>query len=93
MIPTITDPLGKHWEQPDPSFIRFRDGEAIITQQDFDRLHNYSASDPSGVYVGKMWRRGYPYCANPERWFLCWYDTHPKPGYVTRKELPLRVIE
>jgi len=55
-IPAITDPLGKHWEQPAPSEIILDNELALMTEQTFNRLAEYSCSMPSGVYPGKMWR-------------------------------------
>jgi hypothetical protein len=65
-IPAMTDPLGKHWRQP----LHLRDRVALyethatIAEHDWLVLHNYESSYPSGVYPGKVWRRG--------PW-LCWY--------------------
>lgn len=74
-IPPITDPMGKHWRQPNPHRFAIDGAHALMTRQDFDALSEYSASTPSGVYPGKCWkaeRRGV--------WYLRWYaadDGHP----------------
>ena len=57
IIPNMTDPLGKYWEQPDKENILLDDTYALMEKADFDKLCNYEASFPSGVYLGKMWRR------------------------------------
>lgn len=86
VVPAIEHPLGRHWDQPDPKRIVFdRHGRALMSRRDFEALHNYSTTLPSGVYEGKMWRRQamtkgeywnrVP--ATPERWFVCWYDATP----------------
>lgn len=37
------------------------DGDtAIVSRRDFDRLPEYSTSNPTGVYVGKVWKRVRP---------------------------------
>lgn len=56
-IPPITDPMGTHWEQPPREEILIDDTHAIMSASAFKALHEYSASMPSGVYPGKMWKR------------------------------------
>lgn len=55
-IPPMTDPLGKYWKQPSPDEILLDDEHALMTEATFKRLAEYSCSQPSGVYPGKMWR-------------------------------------
>ena len=57
-VPPVTDPLGKYWPQPDPNNFAFDDANVLMTRKDFDRLLHYQTSNPSGVYEGKIWRRG-----------------------------------
>lgn len=65
-LPEMTDPLGRHWRQPEG--LRDRVGlyetHATISERDWRGLSRYDSSTPSGVYAGKAWRRG-PY--------LCWF--------------------
>lgn len=65
-IPPMTDPLGRHWGQPEGlrDRVRLFDGHACIDESDWCRLPRYESSYPSGTYTGKVWRRG--------PW-LCWY--------------------
>jgi hypothetical protein len=56
-IPKMTHPLSKHWEQPDRREIEIDATHAMMSQKAFEALHEYSCSQPSGVYEGKMWRR------------------------------------
>ncbi len=84
MIPPITDPLGKHWGQPPRRFIEVDDESALMSEQTFKGLKEYSDTLPSGKYEGKMWRmnaRG--------TWYLCWYskDKNPKFIIVNRREI------
>lgn len=68
IIPPITDPLGKHWEQPDRTEIKIDDDIATMSQRTFDKLSEYSASQPTRAYDGKMWKshvRGV--------WYLRWF--------------------
>lgn len=78
MIPPMTDPLGRHWQQPSLDEVALDDTHALMTEHTFQRLSEYSCSYPGGVYPGKMWRRHdgiYDRSCPPERrrWLLCWY--------------------
>lgn len=83
-VPPITDPLGSHWEQPDSNRFLFDDTHVLMTYADFMCLHEYSATQPSGVYPGKMWRRHDGFYderflaggGEPE-WVLRWFGVHP----------------
>jgi len=72
VIPPITEPMGKYWKQPDPSKILIDDTHAVMDEKTFLMLHDYSYSNPTGVYPGKMWRYGRP-TVGGERWWLKWY--------------------
>lgn len=68
IIPLITHPMGKHWNQPALENIEVDDTHALMSQRDFDELADYSHSNPSGVYEGKMWKSKYT-----EGWLLRWW--------------------
>lgn len=68
-IPTMTHELGRYWSQPSPNDIIVGDKTALMKLETLHKLSDYSASYPSGVYPGKMWRR-----ESPEGWKLCWYE-------------------
>jgi hypothetical protein len=79
-IPPMTDPLGLHWKQPPREEITIDDLHALMSQRAFDRLAEYSTSVPSGVYVGKMWKRhdgafdrAFLAQGGKPTWLLCWY--------------------
>jgi hypothetical protein len=88
IIPSMTHPLSSAWRQPDPSRFLIDDTHVVMSWVDFNSLHEYSASQPSGVYEGKMWRRhngsfDFEFIARggkPE-WMLCWFSESDKPGY------------
>lgn len=92
-IPPITDPMGKYWEQPDRREILIDDTHAVMTQRTFDKLAAYSASVPTGVYEGKMWKsnpasdRG----GKPE-WYLIWFGKHPDPDKVSNNYRRILVV-
>ncbi|NTG22019.1 hypothetical protein G6L00_16395 [Agrobacterium rhizogenes] len=85
VIPEITDPLGKHWDQPKDIRSAPMDGALVLlTRSQFNRLSEYSATLPSAVYPGKCWKRaepgpaapGSPKRRGPMRWLLVWYGEH-----------------
>lgn len=88
-IPPITDPMGRHWEQPDRRSIEIDEKYALMSRREFDSLAEYSATFPTGVYVGKMWKRHDgvhdPNCSPKDRrWLLVWYGESRKgPGYCS----------
>ncbi len=89
-IPPITDPMGKYWKQPDRREILIDESHAVMTRGSFDQLQEYSASFPSGVYEGKMWKRhdgahDYAFLARGGKpvWYLVWYGPHPDPDKVS----------
>lgn len=55
-IPVMTNSLGKHWKQPNPSNITIDNTHAMMSSSDYELLAEYSNSIPSGVYAGKMWK-------------------------------------
>jgi hypothetical protein len=70
-IPPMTDPLGRYWDQPNRDAIAVDETQAMMTKDTLLALLDYSASIPSGVYPGKMWR-----CDDRNGgWLLVWYGT------------------
>lgn len=67
-IPPITDPLGRHWHQPDRERILIDETHAVMFESDLRMLKEYSTSRPSGVYTGKMWK-----ALDDNQWWLAWY--------------------
>lgn len=68
IIPPITDPLGQSWKQPHRRSIELDDTHALMSEQTFKALKEYSTTIPTGRYDGKMWK-GF---ANGE-WYLVWF--------------------
>jgi len=71
-IPLMTNPMGKHWDQPDPLKIEIDDTHAMMDLKAFHQLLEYSESVPTGVYPGKMWKRR-ARGNDSDEWMLCWY--------------------
>lgn len=68
----MVHPLSSGWHQPSTDRILINDEQALMDQDVFDQLAEYSMSYPSGVYEGKIWKR-----KAGENWLLCWYANHP----------------
>lgn len=90
MIPEMTDPLGRHWQQPaDIRDAPIDSTTILLNPVQFARLLNYSASEPSGVYAGKCWKREYE-----GGWLLGFYSEHVgKPGWFRVKFRKILVVE
>lgn len=68
IIPPMTDPLGKGWDQPKLEEIQLDHDHAYMNEKAFAMLKEYNTSTPTGVYEGKMWKR----CIG-EFYELCWW--------------------
>lgn len=53
----MTHVLSKNWDQPSTSGILVDDTHALMSHSTFSKLKDYSATYPTGVYEGKMWKR------------------------------------
>lgn len=81
MIPQITDPMGKYWSQPDRSDIIIDEKYAMMSLADFQKLHEYTCTLPTGTYVGKMWKA--KVTTESEQFFLlAWYDRFVNPNQI-----------
>ena len=74
-IPEITNPLGRAWKQPALENVLVDNDFALMSEDDFGLLYEYSTSIPSGVYEGKMWKR---HCT--DGWMLGWYGFEDAEG-------------
>lgn len=90
VIPPMTHPLSSAWKQPDTSDIIIDNDNAYMSKEIFDELMEYSATNPSGAYEGKMWKRhdgvydrAYLAKGGKPGWMLCWFGYSLKGlGYV-----------
>lgn len=99
-IPQITDPLGKSWLQPDRSEIVLDETHALMSLETFERLAEYSATKPTGVYEGKMWRRHdgafdveFRARGGKPEWLLCWYGKCDNPDHVSNNYRKIILVE
>ena len=99
IIPVMTHPLSRGWEQPSTENILIDDTHAIMSKEDFSKLAEYSTSRPTGVYEGKIWKRnlyegslrsGYKFS---DVWTLCWYgysyNGNPEQCSINEREIIL----
>lgn len=73
-IPDVTCELGRYWVQPPRADIMVNSSHALMSSRTLAALANYSATIPSGVYEGKMWR-----AQRDGAWWLRWYDVGATP--------------
>jgi hypothetical protein len=85
-IPEVTAPLGRYWDQPARADVLVDETHAVVTRTTFAKLCDYDRSNPSGAYVGKMWRRG-------GAGTLCWFAPDPEPGWVRVETRTLLVVD
>lgn len=80
-IPPMTHPLSRAWDQPSTEGIILDDKYALMTQEDFKKLLEYSCSTPTGVYDGKMWKGDASFgTKKASRWFLMWFGPSKDPN-------------
>ena len=77
VIPPIIDPRGKWLKQPHRRFIEMDDKYALMSEQTFKALKEYSTTSPSGQYAGKMWK-----AKIRDKWYLIWYSDSNNPKYI-----------
>ncbi len=77
VIPPIIDPRGKCWQQPHRRFIEMDDKCALMSEQTFKALKEYSTTLPSGQYAGKMWK-----AKIGDKWYLRWYSDSNRPECI-----------
>jgi hypothetical protein len=100
-IPRMTHEYGRYWEQPKRSEITITDETATMTRTAFNKLHEYSGSNPTGAYEGKMWKRhdggfdrAFQARGGKPEWLLCWYGVSLiGPGYVSNNRRKIEIVE
>lgn len=78
-VPPMTHPYGQYWKQPSRFEIEIDDTHAMMSRASFDALLDYSASQPTGAYEGKMWKAHY----KRDGWCLRWFGPSDKPDMVS----------
>lgn len=88
VIPPITDPLGRYWKQPKVSDIEIDNNHALMEEETLDQLMEYSCSQPTGVYVGKMWKSK----TYDGRWILRWFGYGESEDYCSNRSRSILVV-
>lgn len=87
-IPAMTDPRGRHWDQPADIHEAPMDDEIVLlTFRQFVGLHDYSAFMPTGVYERKCWRAG-----RLGRWYLRWYGPGADLAHCSLNQRLIEVV-
>lgn len=89
IIPPMTDAHGKYWVQPDPRGFVLDDNYVLMEKLDFDLLPDYTNSEPTGKYNGKMWKGRFQ-TLKGEKWFLMWCHDENKLSnqiYISSREI------
>ena len=84
VIPPITAELGRCWVQPDTSGWLIDEDSVIMPKCDFDRLAEYSCTNPTALYAGKCWKRHVEIPRrNVDVWYLCFCtDVPDEPQFI-----------
>lgn len=83
VIPDMTHPLGKLWDQPSRDRIAVDDTHAVMDREIFKELLDYTHSCPTGTYPGKMWK-----CIYSGKNFLFWFgDVHGTDIDICNREV------
>lgn len=88
IIPAMTNPLGKYWNQPDQRQIYIDAEKAYMREREFNALVNYTHSLPSGAYIGKIWK-GQNIKGD---WYLGWYGPYPTSGYCSNNYRDIAIL-
>lgn len=88
-IPPITDEMGRSWRQPPLSEILIDDQCAMMGRESLLMLRNYSATDPTGVYEGKMWRAE----DGEGGWYLRWFGKSNRPNMVSNNQRRIVIVD
>lgn len=87
VIPEMTHYLSKAWRQPAVSDIEIDNENALMNEEVFKQLMEYSCSQPSGVYEGKMWKSKFD-----NGWLLCWFGEDGREGYCSNHRRKILLV-
>jgi hypothetical protein len=68
-------------------------GPVVVTPREFSNLKEYSCSYPTGVIVGKRWKRKKNYYDESKGWWLGEYIYDPEPGWATVRWREIQIME
>jgi hypothetical protein len=93
VVPPITEPLGRHWEQPDREELIFCGDFVYMTRRAYKQLPEYNNSVPSGVYEGKMWKSHVRYSDVGRVCWLRWFGVSDDPDKVTNNQRRIAIVK
>ena len=96
-IPPVEDGHEAHARdhQPSRAYVIVDGPYAMVDEYWFKRLPEYSASIPTGVWFGKMWKARW---GDPDGmgkyggWYLRWYGPHKNPKLAAIEQRHLVVV-
>jgi hypothetical protein len=94
IIPPITDPLGRYWEQPDLNDIEIITDFALMTEDTLQKLHTYSTTLPSGTYDGKVWKSEIKDVGGwAGKYKLNWFHPNDDPKQISISRREIKVLD
>ncbi len=85
----MTHELSRAWGQPELIEILIDDDFATMNKNSFDKLGDYSRSQPSAVYEGKMWKSS----DDKITWHLHWWGFSDDPDKCSGNVREIKIIE
>lgn len=79
------------WSQPERIEILVSDSEAVMSEQSFRLLREYSTTFPTGVYAGKMWKAAID-DGREIRWVLRWYGPEIDHACIIHQR-PIQIMD
>lgn len=101
IIPPMTHPYGKVWEQPNLDEVHICNDYATMDEKAFRKLHDYSRSQPSAVYEGKMWKTSDEHDTNKNgdkikrdkiTWHLHWWGFSEDPMKCSGNVREIKIV-
>lgn len=82
------------WVQPHRDHILVDDKTAVMSEREFNSLKEYSHTNPTGVYPGKMWKlQSQSLHGKQGIWYLCWFGPVDRDDccYIYRR--PIQILD
>lgn len=89
-IPKASDRMNPLWNQPNRNEILLDEEVAMMSEKAFQELKEYSCTDPTGVYSGKMWKANK---RDNNTWYLCWFGPLPESDFTYRHCRLIKIMD
>lgn len=90
VIPPKSAMMNPMWGQPKREEILVDDKVAIMSEFAFGMLREYSCTDPTGLYTGKMWKA---HRRDNDTWYLCWYAEMDVKNHIYRHQRLIQIMD